>query len=44
MIRYYYSLEMSLLNKSFLLMAVGAILLVAWWFAERGRQHGATHE
>lgn len=44
MIRYYYSLEMSLLNKSFLLMAVGAILLLAWWFAQRGRQQGAIHE
>jgi len=43
-IRYYYSLEMSLLNKSFLLMAVGALLLVAWWFAERGRKQGAIHE
>ncbi len=44
MIRYYYSLEMSLLNKSFLLMAVGAVLLVAWWFAEHNRQRGAIHE
>jgi len=43
-IRYYYSLEMSLLNKSFLLMAVGAILLVAWWLAERARRQGAIHE
>lgn len=43
-IRYYYSLEMSLLNKSFLLMAVGVVLLVAWWFVERGRKHGAIHE
>jgi len=44
LIRYYYSLEMTLLNKSILLMAVGAILLVAWWLAERGRKQGAVHE
>jgi len=44
MIRYYYNLEMTLLNKSILLMAVGAILLVAWWLAERGRKQGAIHE
>ena len=43
-IRYYYSLEMSLLNKSFLLMAVGVILLVSWWLAERARRQGAIHE
>ncbi len=34
-IRYYYSLEMTLLNKSFLLMAVGVVILVAWWLAQR---------
>lgn len=35
-IRYYYSLEMTLLDKSFLLMAVGVVILVAWWLAQRG--------
>lgn len=44
MVRYYYSLEMSLLNKSFLMMAVGVVLLVAWWLAERSRKSGVTHE
>ena len=34
-IRYYYSLEMTLLNKSFLLMAVGVVILVAWWLVQR---------
>lgn len=34
-IRYYYSLEMNLLDKSLLLMAVGAVLLLAWWLAQR---------
>ncbi len=34
-IRYYYSLEMNLLNKSLLLMAVGAILLLTWWLLQR---------
>ena len=33
--RYYYSLEMTLLNKSFLFMAVGIALLIAWWLAQR---------
>ncbi len=35
LVRYYYSLEMDLLNKSILLMAVGLLLLVAWWLANR---------
>lgn len=30
-LRYYYSLEMDLLNKSFLLMGVGTLLLALWW-------------
>jgi uncharacterized membrane protein len=30
-VRYYYSLEMNLLDKSLLLMAVGALLLALWW-------------
>ena len=34
-IRYYYSLEMTLLNKSFLLMAVGIVILATWWLAQR---------
>ena len=34
--RYYYSLEMTLLDKSLLLMAVGVVLLVAWWLVQRG--------
>ena len=33
--RYYYSLEMNLLDKSLLLMAVGAVLLAAWWLVQR---------
>ncbi len=37
-IRYYYSLEMTLLNKSFLLMAVGIVILAAWWLAQRNAQ------
>jgi uncharacterized membrane protein len=36
-IRYYYSLEMTLLNKSFLLMAVGVVILAAWWLAQRNK-------
>ena len=39
-VRYYYSLEMTLLDKSLLLMAVGVVLLVAWWFAQRGAPKG----
>jgi Domain of unknown function (DUF4401) len=35
-VRYYYSLEMSLLDKSLLLMGVGGVLLVLWWLARRG--------
>ena len=34
-IRYYYFLEMTLLNKSLLLMGAGAVLLVAWWLIHR---------
>ena len=33
--RYYYSLEMSLLDKSLLLMGVGFVLLVLWWLSWR---------
>lgn len=38
--RYYYSLEMSLLNKSLLLMAVGFLLTGAWWLMVRGEANG----
>lgn len=34
-IRYYYELGMTLLDKSLLLMAVGALLLAAWWLTQR---------
>ena len=34
-IRYYYSLEMNLLDKSLLLMGVGLVLIAAWWFMHR---------
>ncbi|MEL7186411.1 MAG: DUF4401 domain-containing protein, partial [Pseudomonadota bacterium] len=34
-IRYYYDLGMTLLEKSVLLMVVGTLLLVAWWFVQR---------
>ena len=33
--RYYYSLEMNLLDKSLLLMGVGGVLLILWWLARR---------
>ncbi|MCB1845564.1 MAG: DUF4401 domain-containing protein [Halioglobus sp.] len=35
--RYYYSLEMNLLDKSLLLMAVGVVLTGAWWLLQRGK-------
>lgn len=34
-IRYYYSLDVTLLEKSLLLMGVGIVLLLAWWFVQR---------
>ncbi len=34
-VRYYYSLEVNLLNKSLLLMAVGIALLASWWLMHR---------
>lgn len=34
-VRYYYSLEMNLLDKSLLLMGVGALLLALWWLLRR---------
>lgn len=34
-VRYYYSLEMNLLDKSLLMMGVGGVLLVLWWLARR---------
>ncbi len=40
--RYYYSLEMTLLNKSLLLMAVGVVLLSAWWFVQRSERQGSN--
>jgi uncharacterized membrane protein len=39
--RYYYSLEMTLLDKSLLLMAVGVVLLLAWWFVQRSERRGS---
>lgn len=39
-IRYYYSLEMTLLNKSWLLMAVGIVLLGAWWLLQKPLSQG----
>lgn len=40
-IRYYYSLDMNLLDKSLLLMAVGLLLIAAWWLVWRNeaREH-----
>lgn len=34
-VRYYYSLEMNLLDKSLLLMGVGTLLLALWWLLRR---------
>ena len=34
-VRYYYDLSMSLLDKSLLLMTVGALLLAMWWMTQR---------
>ena len=39
--RYYYSLDMNLFDKSLLLMAVGALLLLAWWVVQRSDVKGA---
>lgn len=36
-VRYYYSLEMNLLDKSLLLTGVGVLLIAAWWLLQRGR-------
>ncbi len=41
-VRYYYSLEMNLFDKSLLLMAVGALLIATWWFVYRGERPGGT--
>ena len=38
--RFYYVLEMTLLTKSVLLMAVGAVLLVLWWLSVRRSPEG----
>ncbi len=38
-VRYYYSLDMSLLNKSLLLMAVGLLLSAFWWLIRRADPH-----
>lgn len=35
LVRYYYDLKMTLLDKSLLLMAVGLLLLTAWWLVQR---------
>jgi uncharacterized membrane protein len=35
---YYYNLEITLLNKSYILMGSGAALLVAWWGVRRVEQ------
>lgn len=35
LVRYYYLLSISLLDKSLLLMAVGLLLIAAWWFLQR---------
>ena len=40
--RYYYSLDMNLFDKSLLLIAVGALLLVAWWIVQRGDGQGES--
>jgi uncharacterized membrane protein len=37
---FYYTLEMTLLTKSVLLMAVGAVLLVLWWLSVRRSPEG----
>lgn len=39
LIRYYYDLKMTLLDKSILLMAVGVLLLAAWWLVQRSEVH-----
>jgi hypothetical protein len=38
--RFYYALEMTLLTKSVLLMAVGAVLLLLWWLSARRSPEG----
>ncbi len=38
--RYYYSLEMNLFDKSLLLMSVGLLLMLAWWFMQHGERRG----
>ncbi|MCH9695150.1 MAG: DUF4401 domain-containing protein [Gammaproteobacteria bacterium] len=40
--RYYYSLDMNLFDKSLLLMAVGALLLAAWWVVQRADARGES--
>jgi len=37
-VRYYYNLDLSLLHKSLLLMAVGIVLIGAWWLLGRHRE------
>jgi uncharacterized membrane protein len=32
---------MTLLDKSLLLMAVGVVLLLAWWFVQRSERRGS---
>lgn len=41
-VRYYYSLEMNLLDKSLLLMGVGAVLVVLWWLLRRKELRGVA--
>jgi uncharacterized membrane protein len=38
--RYYYSLDMNLFDKSLLLIAVGALLLAAWWVVQQSDARG----
>lgn len=39
-VRYYYSLQMNLFDKSLLLMAVGLLLTATWWFLHRSERQG----
>jgi uncharacterized membrane protein len=39
-LRFYYDLEITLLAKSGILVAVGAVLLMAWWLVLRRTPEG----
>lgn len=41
-VRYYYSLEMNLFDKSLLMMAVGLLLVGAWWLLQRHGERSAA--